>query len=151
MQIRSLEVNDYDAIMDLWQRSGLSALRPNGRDSRDAFSRQLQSGTTSLGADGCQVALGILKDNQLIGAVIATHDGRKGWINRLAIDPKHRRKGLATQLVAAAEETLKAQGIRVIAALIEQENEASLALFQQIGYRLHDDICYLSKRDSAEA
>lgn len=143
MRTRSLSVKDYDAVMNLWRRSGLSSLRPQGRDSREAFAHQLESGV--------QTVLGLEKDGRLIGAVVATHDGRKGWINRLAIDPGQRRQGHARRLLAAAEEVLRAQGIHVIAALVESWNEASLTLFQGQGYRLSDDVYYLSKRDSAEA
>jgi ribosomal protein S18 acetylase RimI-like enzyme len=149
MQIRALGVSDYDAVIDLWQRSGLSSLRPDGRDSRAAFAQQLETDVSARGL-GCQTVLGLEKEGQLVGVVVATHDGRKGWINRLAIDPVHRRRGYARQLIAAAENALRIRGISVIAALIESENEASLALFQESGYQLHDDICYLSKRESAE-
>jgi ribosomal protein S18 acetylase RimI-like enzyme len=142
MKTRTLEASDYDALLALWQRSGLPSLKPNGRDSREAFVQQL--------ASGVQTVWGLEKDGQLIGAVVATHDGRKGWINRLVIDPAHRRQGHAKRLIAAAEESLKAQGMHVIATLIESWNEASLALFQKEGYRLHDAVHYLSKRDSAE-
>jgi hypothetical protein len=47
MEVRTLGVKDYDALMALWRRSGLSSLRPQGRDSREAFARQLASGVQS--------------------------------------------------------------------------------------------------------
>ena len=151
MQIRPLGIDNYDAVMDLWRRSGLSSLRPSGRDSREAFAHQL--GTWGAYSSNCdlQTVLGLEHNDQLIGVVVATHDGRKGWINRLAIDPGYRRKGYAKRLIGAAEKALAADGITVIAALIEQENVTSLTLFQQAGYQLHEGVCYLSKRDSAEA
>jgi ribosomal protein S18 acetylase RimI-like enzyme len=149
VQIRTLGINDYTAVMDLWKRSGLSSLRPDGRDSREAFVQQLRPGTSAIGGFGCQTVLGLENEGQLIGVIIATHDGRKGWINRLAVDPDHRRRGYAKQLIAAAEDSLRARGITVIAALIKGENEASLTLFQQLGYQLHDDVFYVSKRECA--
>jgi ribosomal protein S18 acetylase RimI-like enzyme len=151
MKIRPLGIKDYEAMMDLWKRAGFSTLRPFGRDSREAFARQSESSATAQAEHGQQTVLGLLTDGQLVGVVVATHDGRKGWINRLAIDPRHRRRGHAKQLIEAAEQLLRAQGIHVIAALIKHENAASLALFQHAGYHLHDDINYLSKRDSNEA
>jgi len=139
--IRQLELADYDALVALWQRAELSSLRLHGRDSRDAFVRQLES--------GLQTVLGLEQGSQLIGAVVTTHDGRKGWINRLVVDPQHRRQGFARRLIAAAEEALKAQGMQIIACLIEDWNEASLALFQSEGY-VPGEVVYLSKRDSNE-
>ncbi len=137
-----LTIDDYDSIMALWQRAGLHSLRPEGRDSRSEFEKQLAQG---------QIVIGLEEDGKLIGIILATHDTRKGWINRLAIDPDCRRKGYGTQLIHAAEAALYKVGIKVIAALIEDDNDASLALFEKEGYAVHCNIHYVSKRDSNDA
>jgi ribosomal protein S18 acetylase RimI-like enzyme len=121
-----------------------------GRDSRQAFTQQLDN-RAGNGAASLQTVLGIENGDQLIAAVVATHDGRKGWINRLAVHPDHRGAGHAKRLITWAENSLKEQGINVIAALIENKNVASLALFQQMGYQLAEDVRYLSKRDDPDA
>ena len=140
-RIRRLGLDDYDELLALWQRTGLHSLKPRGRDSRTNLARQL--------ASGVQTILGLEMDGQLVGAVVVTHDSRKGWINRLAVDPGYRRQGYAAQLIAAAEDTLHEQGIHVIAALVESDNPASLALFRKVGYTETDSgIHYLTKRDS---
>lgn len=141
-QPKRLGADDYERLLALWETTDLP-IRPKGRDSREAFAAQMAGGT--------QTVLGIEADGELAGAVVVTHDGRKGWINRLAVHPDHRRQGIARELLAASEETLKAEGIHVIAALIEGENPASYALFDAAGYVVHHDIAYLTKRDSAEA
>jgi len=139
---RPLAIEDYDALVSLWQRAGLK-FKPQGRDSREALSRQLRQGrVTPLGAE---------KEGRLIGVVMVSHDGRKGWINRLAVEPAYRRRGLGARLIAAAEEELHGQGVEVIAALIEAENEPSLNLFQMEGYLLAREIFYLSKWPGEEA
>ena len=140
--LRRLTIDDYDAVIALWLRSGLPSIRPAGRDSRAEFVRQLDRG---------QIVIGLAADGRLIGVVVATHDTRKGWINRLAIDPDQRRKGYGAQLVHAAEDALHELGLQVIAALIEEHNEASLALFEKEGYALQPDIFYVSKKDSRDA
>ena len=142
--IRELDLNDYDALLALWQASGLHSLRPSGRDGRTAIARQL--------AGGVQTILGLEIDGQLAGSVIVTHDSRKGWINRLTVHPDHRRRGHATELIAAAERTLREQNIRVIGVLIEGYNEPSLALFRREGYvETQGGVHYLSKRESPDA
>lgn len=134
--------NDYDRLRALWDAAGLP-YKPNGRDSQAAFRQQLDGGQ--------QTVIGI-EDGQkrLVAAVMVTHDGRKGWINRLAVHPDARRQGLGSQLIAAAEDALQAQGIGVYAALIESENEASLATFEANGYQDWPSLHYVSKRVSKD-
>ena len=144
LTIRHLGLDDYDELLALWQRAGLHSLKPRGRDSRASIARQL--------ASGVQTILGLEADGQLVGAVLVTHDSRKGWINRLVVGPDHRRQGHAARLIAAAEETLHEQDIHVIAALVESDNPASLALFQKTGYvEIDGGIHYLTKRASDDA
>jgi N-acetylglutamate synthase len=140
--IRRLTIEDYEAVIALWQRSGLPTVRPTGRDSRSEFARQLERG---------QIVIGLEGDHKLIGVVVATNDTRKGWINRLAIDPEYRHAGHGAQLVHAAEDALRELGLKIIAALIEDDNDASLALFQKLGYVAHPEVQYVSKRESSEA
>ena len=134
---RRLTVEDHAAILGLWQRAGLNSIRPQGRDSRQALAAQLARG---------QVVLGLEEDGKLVACVLITDDTRKGWINRLAVDPDYRRRGLAARLIAEAEKELRARGLQVFSALIESENIESLSLFQREGYKTHD-IVYVSKRD----
>ncbi len=137
---RRLTADDYEAILALWQRAGLDSIRPQGRDSREAFADQLARG---------QVVLGLEDDDRLVACVVITDDTRKGWINRLAVDPAYRRHGLGARLIAEAEDDLRARGFKIFCALIEKENIASLNLFQREKYKTHD-IVYISKRDGED-
>ncbi|MBP8972877.1 MAG: GNAT family N-acetyltransferase [Anaerolineae bacterium] len=136
-----LSAADYESVLALWQQAGLH-IRTAGRDSAEQFARQLAGGT--------QTVLGLRAAGALVGVVVVTHDGRKGWINRLAVHPDFRRQGVGRRLIVGAERLLHAQGIGIIAALIEDWNAPSLALFQGAGYSVHPDIHYLTKRDSDE-
>lgn len=136
--IQRLTAADIDAILALWQRAGLSH-RPEGRDSRVNLERRIESGSDTF--------FGIFDVGTLVGVILATHDGRKGWMNRLAVDPAYRRRGLARRLIARAEEYLRSESIEIIAALIEGYNQESLELLQKVGYNIFKDIYYLTKRD----
>jgi ribosomal protein S18 acetylase RimI-like enzyme len=130
--------SNYERLLALWDAAGLS-YRPDGRDSQTALKRQVEQGWLTI--------LGVESGNNLIAAVLITHDGRKGWINRLAVLPDFRRQGIARQLIEASEERLRNIGIEVYAALIEPGNEASLALFSDAGYVDYEDIHYMTKRE----
>jgi N-acetylglutamate synthase len=134
-------MEDYDAVQRLWTAAGLP-FRPRGRDRPDMVAVELQRATA--------VFLLAEADGELVGAVLGTHDGRKGWINRLAVAPTHRRRGIARLLVREVEARLAALGLEITAALIEAPNKGSLTFFQEIGY-IHDPgIEYVSKRRSAD-
>ncbi len=131
---------DHARLIALWKAAGLET-KPQGRDSLDAFEHQLALGT--------QRVIGVENETgELVGAVISTHDGRKGWINRLAVHPDYRRQGMALVLIRAAEAALREQGITIVAALIEPGNDASVALFEKAGYLDWPGMHYVSKRDS---
>jgi ribosomal protein S18 acetylase RimI-like enzyme len=132
-----LNESDYEEILELWKRAGLS-IRAEGRDSAGAFARQM--------GWGVQRVAGLREGKRLVAVAVLTHDGRKGWINRLAVDPAHRRRGLARQLIAEAERWFTQElGLEVWAALIEQNNSASQRLFESMGYG-RPDVVYVSKR-----
>jgi ribosomal protein S18 acetylase RimI-like enzyme len=102
--------------------------RTHGRDSRTAIRSQLRIARNRY--------LGAFDGGRLVGAVLGTQDGRKGWINRLAVHPDYRRRRLASRLVRTCERGLREQGIRMFAALIEPENSASEAVFRALGYEV---------------
>jgi ribosomal protein S18 acetylase RimI-like enzyme len=135
---RHLTIDNFGAIIRLWEQAGLQSMRLEGRDSRDAFAAQLAAG---------QKIIGLEEGGQLIGTVVVTHDTRKGWINRLVIHPDYRRRGYAAKLIVAAEQELRAAGLQIFAVLIEADNNASRELFAREGYKSHD-VVYMSKRDS---
>jgi len=139
MKIRSLTIFDYDQIVALWKRSELP-FRPSGRDRKKTVQAQMAANPDFF--------LGAYEDNRLVGVVVATSDGRKGWINRLAVDPDFRGRGVAEALIAESEKTLRRHGLRIFCALIEDYNTSSMQLFKKCGYREHRDIVYFSKRDS---
>ena len=138
----TLTAEDYDTVRDLWEAAGLH-IRPVGRDSREEFAAQI--------ASGCQVVLGLQDGDRLVGVVLATSDSRRGWINRLAIHPDYRRRGLGLRLIDACEHLLRDErGLHVISCHIEDWNDASIALFTKAGYLHHPDIFYFAKRESQE-
>ncbi len=141
MELTRLTPADYVRMVELWQRAGLT-FRSGGRDSQDACAQQL--------ASGVQIVLAYQQGNELIGVIVVTHDSRKGWLNRLAVDPSWRRQGIGLRLIRAAEEYLHDQGIQVIAVLIHSNNERSITTFRQAGYNSEPDVLYLTKRPNLQ-
>ena len=139
--ISSFRIEDYDRLISLWQDAGLP-YKPKGRDRRECIDRELKTSAA--------IFLVAEREGKLIGSIFGSHDGRKGWINRLAVAPAQRRQGLGARLVREVEERLHDLGIEIIACLIEDWNTVSMEAFQRMGYKRHDDIVYLSKRKNPE-
>jgi ribosomal protein S18 acetylase RimI-like enzyme len=139
MKIRSLTITDYDQIVALWKRARLP-FKPSGRDRKSAVQTQM--------AEDPGFFIGAFEGNRLVGVVVATSDGRKGWINRLAVDPDFRRMGVAEKLIAEAEKVLHKHGLRMFCALIDDDNKVSKQLFKKCGYKEHRDIVYFRKKPS---
>lgn len=135
--IREFNIEDYDQVTDLWIKAPLP-YKPEGRDRRDKIEAE-QNNENSL-------FLVAESNGRVIGTVIGTHDGRKGWINRLAVYPEFRRQGIGGKLVTVVEEWLSELGIEIIACLIEDENEISTEVCQKLGYEKFSRISYFTKR-----
>ena len=125
IRIRTLRLADYDPMVDLFRVCGLNP-RVQGRDARGAIARQLRANRA--------LYLGAFDRERLVGTVLGTHDTRKGWINRLAVHPDYRHRGIAARLVRECERCLRRRGIDMFAALIEPGNRASESLFRRLGY-----------------
>lgn len=89
--------------------------------------------------------LGAFDGKQLVGTVFGTHDTRKGWTNRLAVLPQYQRRGIGSLLVAACESGLRDRGMGMFAALIDEDNSTSMALFAKLGYEV-TTIYYARKK-----
>ncbi len=101
MQFRNLEISDYDAVMALWRACAGVSLRD--ADSREGIERYLMRNPG--------LSFVALEGGQIIGTIMAGHDGKRGYIQHLAVADRWRKHGVATQLVANCLDALKSAGI----------------------------------------
>src|SRR5690606_6362295 len=64
------------------------------------------------------------------------HDGHRGWIYQLAVDPKLRHHGLGRKLVRAAEDWLVERGVPKVQLMIRPTNVTVRRFYEAIGYEL---------------
>jgi GNAT superfamily N-acetyltransferase len=137
LKIRKFKLDDYDSLIQLWQSANLP-YKPEGRDRKDRLEVELER--------GCAIFLVAELEGKIIGSIFGTHDGRKGWINRLAVTPEMQGFGVGKRLLKEVEQRLDELGIDIISCLVEDWNSDSLVFFEKTGYTKHDDIYYFSKR-----
>ena len=136
-----LTVDHIPRLLELWKDTDLE-IKPAGRDHPDALRHEMETFPQNF--------IGAFANGRLIGVASASWDGRRGWINRVAVLEDFRRRGLAQRLISHAEQNLKARGARVIAVLIEPSNSNSLSLFRKVGYKDSPQAVYLSKREGKD-
>jgi GNAT superfamily N-acetyltransferase len=135
--IRDFRIDDYDRVIGLWLACGLP-FRPKGRDSRERVANEIKKPTALFLVVECQ--------GDIVATLFGTTDGRKGWINRLAVRPDHRGRGLAKRLIKDTEARFKSLGLEVFSCLIEGHSDSSMRLFEEIGYKEDPNVHYFSKR-----
>lgn len=123
--LRTGRVDDIEAVLDVWRRAEAS---PSSTESIEDLRGLLARDPEAL----------ILAEagGQIVGSLIVGWDGWRAGFYRLAVDPAHRRHGLATALVRAGEERFRALGARRLNATAESHKEAAMAFWASVGYEL---------------
>jgi ribosomal protein S18 acetylase RimI-like enzyme len=88
MDIRELTATDRDAATALWAEAGL--VRP-WNDPTSDFDRAVGGMTSAV--------LGAVDAGELAATVMVGHDGHRGWVYYLAVDPGQRRSGLGRHMI----------------------------------------------------
>jgi len=132
--IRAFQEADADDVVRLWVACGL--VRP-WNDPRKDIARKLavQRELFLVGSVG----------DRIVATVMGGYDGHRGWINYLAVDPAHRRQGLARQLLADVEQHLRAAGCAKINLQIRHENLDAIAFYRSVGFA-EDAVVSMGKR-----
>jgi len=138
VKVKPIAPRELRDVIRVWRDSGLS-YRPTGRDNPARLKKQLRQNPRAF--------LAAYADGRMVGVVLITDDGRKGWINRLAVLPEYRRKGVALALIRASEDSLRKNGIHLFCVNIESDNQESKDLFKKAGYAFESDILYFTKRE----
>jgi ribosomal protein S18 acetylase RimI-like enzyme len=76
---------------------------------------------------------------------MAGYEGHRGWLNYLAVDPAHQRRGLGKAMVSEAEARLRASGCPKICLQVRTSNTSAITFYERIGYSL-DDVVSMGKR-----
>ncbi len=83
---------------------------------------------------------------RLVGVVMGSYDGRRGWIFRLAVDPARRRQGIGRALVEELERRYQAMGVLAIRLFTVTDNEEARAFWERLGYRGFEEVVLFSKQ-----
>ena len=136
MRIREMTGDDYDAVLALWMSCANMGFNDLD-DSREGIGRYLRRNPST-----CFVAEA---GETLAGAILAGHDGRRGYIYHMAVSEEYRRQGVASALAERALEALRAEGIHKVALVAFKHNDAGNAFWEEMGFALREDLNYRNR------
>ncbi|MBR0870658.1 GNAT family acetyltransferase [Bradyrhizobium tropiciagri] len=128
-----------DAIA-LWQRCGLT--RPWNDPAADiALARRGPGSAVLVGRD----------NGRIVATAMVGHDGHRGWVYYVAVDPDRQGKGLGRSIMSAAEDWLRAAGVPKLQLLVRRENTRAGAFYQSLGFEESTSVMFAKWLDGREA
>jgi ribosomal protein S18 acetylase RimI-like enzyme len=86
----------------------------------------------------------------IVASVLVGHDGHRGWVYYLAVDPDHRHKGYGRVIMGAAEDWLRTRGITKLQLMVRADNSQVQAFYQSLGYLEQERIVFARWLDGRE-
>ena len=128
--LREMQISDYDEVMQLLENTEGIVLRE--ADSYDATKAYL--------ARNPQLNYVAYASDSIIGCIMAGHDGRRGYLQHLAVTPDYRQKGIARTLVNKVIEELKLLAINKSHIFILRDNDSAKVFWEKLGWKRREDI-----------
>ena len=134
IDIHEMTIADYDEVRALWQQS--EGIDLSGADSRNSIARFLERnpGLSFVAMDG----------GQLVGAVLCGHDGRRGYIDHLAVRKSHRRQGIGRMLASRCLYNLMQNGIQKWHLFVREDNLDAIAFWGKLGWQQRVELVTMS-------
>lgn len=134
--LRELTPEDYDAAMALWLGSaGVGRSQDDTREYMTAFLARNPGCSFAAEENGC-----------LVGAIMAGHDGYRGYIHHTAVAEGCRGQGVGRRLTEAALQALGDQGIHKVALVAFETNTGGNAFWEKMGFTVREDLVYRNRR-----
>lgn len=127
LHISPATVADTEALVDLWTRCGLT--RP-WNDPRADIALALRTPTSTI--------LTGRVDGTLVASAMVGHDGHRGWVYYVAIAPDYRHRAFGRQIMQAAEEFLRKDGVPKLQLMVRSGNKTAHSFYSKLGYAPND-------------
>ena len=135
MHIRPLEGGEEERVVAIWRAAGLLVNPLNDPFADIAFARGSGHGDVLVGLEG----------ERIVCAVMVGHDGHRGWMYYVGVDPAAQGRGFGRHIVRGAERWLAARSVPKVEALVRDTNVRVIGFYQRLGYQ-HEPREVLSRR-----
>ena len=139
LEISSITDADVETVIALWQRCGLT--RPWNDPAGDiAFARRGANATILIGR----------REDKIIATAMVGHDGHRGWVYYVAVDPDSQGKDFGRTIMASAEDWLRGQGVAKVMLMVRPDNTKVQAFYDRLGYDPQERVIYAKWLDGRE-
>src|SRR5882724_2516461 len=124
IKIREFSINDYDAAIELWQRvEGLEIAEGDDRKGVAQFLAR-NPGLSRVATDG----------SAIVGVALCGHDGRRGHVYHLAVDPAYQGRGLGKRLLDESLADLRRTGVKRVIIMVADDNASGRQFWKRSGF-----------------
>jgi ribosomal protein S18 acetylase RimI-like enzyme len=131
LSVTPIEESDIPDVIALWHRCG--STRPWNDPAGDiALARRGEHSTVLVGRHG----------GALVASVMVGHDGHRGWVYYVTVDPDRRYKSFGRAIMNAAEDWLRTRGILKLQLMVRKDNAKVQAFYESIGYYNQETVTF---------
>ncbi|MFC1735476.1 GNAT family N-acetyltransferase [Candidatus Hydrogenedentota bacterium] len=134
--LRPMTISDYDNVTELWQRTENICLHDS--DSREPMERFLKRNPSFSSVAGI--------GNQIVGAVLCSHDGRRGYLHHLAVEKSFRRQGIGRSLVNRSMKILADENIHRCNIFILEDNDPGIQFWQNNKFVMLEHFGWMQRK-----
>ncbi|MCR4926418.1 MAG: GNAT family N-acetyltransferase [Lachnospiraceae bacterium] len=128
-----MTLEDYSGVKALWMSIKGFAIR-SVDDSYEGVEVFLKRNpTTSVVA---------LDGDEIVGAILCGHDGRRGCLYHVCVREDHRMRGIGKSMVVFCMQALKEEKINKVSLIAFTKNDVGNKFWRQIGWTKREDLNY---------
>lgn len=131
--IRSMSIEDYPAVKALWR-----SIRGFGIRSID----DSEEGVARFLARNPGISVVAEREEEIVGAILCGHDGRRGCLYHVCVREDYRRLGIGKAMVVHCMNALEAEKINKVSLIAFTKNDVGNAFWNRIGWTRREDLNY---------
>jgi ribosomal protein S18 acetylase RimI-like enzyme len=139
VEIRSMLEAELTSVVELWNACGMVA----------AYNDPTEDILLAWGKENSDVLVAEHED-RVVGSVMVGHDGHRGWVYYLAVQPEHQRCHVGEQLLRAAEAWLADRGVRKLMLMVRMTNTQVSGFYERLGYQPEERLIFSRWLDQRE-
>jgi len=133
-ELREMNIEDYQSLIGLWSRTEGLALSDADSEAAIDYYLKRNKGLSYV----------CTHEGRIVGTILCGHDGRRGYIYHVVVEPEFRGKSLGQELVNQSLKRLKEEGINKCHIMVIADNKIGNHFWNKTGWIRRDGILLYS-------